>query len=163
MTERPPTRQPAGPVASPVGDRQRRGPAAALLVANAVSQAGNQMAALAIPWFVIETTGSAARAGLVGFFTFLPTVLAALFGGAIVDRLGARRMSVLADLLSGLTVAAIPALHLADRLTFPALLVLVFLGGLLDVPGATAREALYPDLIALGGLRPERANGLYQA
>ena len=146
-----------------LGGNRRRGPVSALLVANAVSLAGNQMTALAIPWFVLETTGSAARAGLVGFFTLLPTVLAALCGGAIVDRVGARRMSVVSDLLSGATIAAIPALHLANLLSFPALLALVFLGALLDVPGATARDALYPDLIALGRLRPERANGLYHA
>jgi MFS family permease len=134
-----------------------------LLGANAVSLAGDRMAALAIPWFVLVTTGSAAKAGIVGFFTILPVVLAALFGGTIVDRLGARRTSVLADLLSGTTVAAIPALHAADLLSFPLLLLLVFAGALLDTPGGTARDALLPDLIERAGIRPERANGLYGA
>jgi hypothetical protein len=41
-----------------------RTPIFALLGANAVSQVGNMMIMVAIPWFVLETTGSAARTGL---------------------------------------------------------------------------------------------------
>ena len=139
-----------------------RTPVVALLAANAVSMIGNVLAALAIPWFVLETTGSAARTGLVGFATVLPTVLAAFFGGALVDRIGHRRTSIVADLLSGVTVALVPLLHQTVGLAFWQLLVLVFLGALFDAPGATARTALFPDIVVASGLRPERANAAYQ-
>ena len=143
--------------------RPSRAPVVALLGANAVSLVGNQLTALAIPWFVLQTTGSAARTGLVAFCTFLPTVLAAFLGGAIADRLGHKRTSVLADVLSGATTAAVPLLYLTVGLPFPALLLLVFLGALLDTPGGTARGALIPDLAARAGLRLERVNGAGQA
>ncbi len=39
----------------------RRAPIYALLAANAISLTGNMMAAVAIPWFVLQTTGSAAQ------------------------------------------------------------------------------------------------------
>ncbi len=42
----------------------RQLPMLALLSANAVSMTGNAMANVAIPWFVLETTGSAAKTGL---------------------------------------------------------------------------------------------------
>lgn len=138
-------------------------PVYALMGANAVSLVGNQLSSLAIPWFVLVTTGSATKTGLVAFCTILPTVIAALLGGALVDRLGAKRMSVVADLLSGITVAVIPLLYATVGLAFWQLLVLVFLGALLDAPGDTARSALFPDLATAAGLRLERANASYQA
>ncbi|MBI5950938.1 MAG: hypothetical protein HY865_04725 [Chloroflexi bacterium] len=56
-------------------------PIYALFVANAISLVGNVFSAIAIPWFVLQTTGSAARTGITGFFTILPVVLAAFWAG----------------------------------------------------------------------------------
>jgi MFS family permease len=97
---------------------------------------------------MLQTTGSAAQTGITGFFTILPVVVAGFFGGTLVDRMGYRRTSIVADLASGLTVALIPLLHFTIGLEFWQLMVLVFLGGLLDAPGSTARTALIPDLAA---------------
>ena len=121
-----------------------RGPLFALFAANAVSMTGNVAALIAIPWFVLETTGSAAKTGVTAFAALLPVVLSGLFGGALVDRLGYRRASILSDLASSGAVAAIPLLHSTIGLEFWQLLVLVFLGGLLDAPGSSARTALLP-------------------
>jgi len=63
-----------------------RVPLYALLAANSVSVVGNAMTAVAVPWFVLETTGSAARTGLTGAVIALGAVLAAFFGGPVVDR-----------------------------------------------------------------------------
>jgi predicted MFS family arabinose efflux permease len=109
---------------------------------------------------VLQETGRPALAGLVGFFTFLPPVVAGLLGGVLVDRLGFRSASVLADLASAVAVAAIPLLHAVDALSLPALYTLVFLGALLDAPGATARRALLPDVAELAQMRIERATGI---
>lgn len=138
-------------------------PLFALLIGNAVSMAGNTLAALAIPWFVLQTTGSAAKMGLTAFVAVLPTIVAAFFGGTIVDRLGYRRASVIADLSSGITVALAPLLHATLGLAFWQLLALVFLGALLDVPGTTARTALLPDLAVLARMPLERVNAASQA
>jgi len=67
----------------------RRTPFWAILTANAISQMGNQMALVAIPWFVLQTTGSALSTSLVLVFTALPMVIAFFIGGALVDRFGA--------------------------------------------------------------------------
>jgi hypothetical protein len=39
-------------------------PLIALFTANGISMVGNTFAALAIPWFVLQTTGSAAKTGI---------------------------------------------------------------------------------------------------
>lgn len=142
--------------------RRHRVPVLGLLTGNAISLVGNQLTGLAIPWFVLVTTGSAAKTGLVAFFGMLPAILAAFLGGAIVDRVGSKRMSVVADVMSGLTVAAVPLLYHTVGLGFAALIALVFLGALLDAPGNTARTALLPDLAAQAGMRLERANSAAQ-
>src|SRR5688572_15077255 len=71
-------------------------PLAALYAANAISWTGNTLTFLAVPWFVLATTGSAARTGVVGFTIGAATVVAAFLTGPWIDRVGARRMSIAA-------------------------------------------------------------------
>jgi hypothetical protein len=47
----------------------------ALLAAELVSRAGSQMTFLALPWFVLVTTGSPAKMGIVLAVELLPTAL----------------------------------------------------------------------------------------
>lgn len=126
--------------------KRRRTPLLALLAATGISYAGNTMTLVAVPWFVLQTTGSAGLAGLAAFFATLPVALSAGLGGVLVDRLGYRRASITADVASGVTIALVPILHLTVGLPFWGLLALVFLGALLDAPGHTARSALVPEL-----------------
>jgi MFS family permease len=135
-------------------------PLYALFIANAISLVGNVFTMIAIPWFVLQTTGSATQTGITGFFTILPVVLAGFFGGTLIDRLGYKRTSIISDLASGVTSALIPLLYLTVGLEFWQLMVLVFLGALLDSPGGTARHALLPELAEQAGMPIERATSL---
>ena len=139
---------------------RRRMPLYALYTADAISLTGNAVAQIAIPWYVLTTTGSATLTALVVFFNFVPIVLAAFFGGVVVDRLGFRAASIVADLASSAAVAAIPLLAASVGVEIWQLMILVFAGALLDAPGATARAALFPDVVALAGVPMERASGL---
>jgi MFS family permease len=140
--------------------QKNRLPIIALLTANAISMVGNVLSAIAIPWFVLQTTGSATQTGITGFFTVLPVVLAGFFGGTLVDRLGYKRTSIIADIASGVTTALIPLLYFTTGLEFWQLMVLVFLGALLDAPGSTARNALIPELAEMAHMPIERATSL---
>ncbi|HLA01708.1 MAG TPA: MFS transporter [Aestuariivirga sp.] len=137
-------------------------PIIVLFTANAISLTGNVLTTVAIPWFVLQTTGSPAKTGVTGFFSILPVVLAGFLGGVLVDRLGYKRTSILSDLASGITVALVPLLHFTVGLEFWQLMVLVFLGAFLDAPGSTARYALVPELAELAGMPIERAASLTQ-
>jgi MFS family permease len=133
----------------------------ALVAANAVSLLGNTIAAIAIPWFVLITTGSAAQTGIAAFVTTLPLAAGAFFGGAVADRLGHRRTSIVSDLLSAGAIAGIPVLHAAGMLELWHVFLLAFLGALFDAPGQAAREALLPDAADGAGIARERANSLW--
>lgn len=132
----------------------------ALFAANFISVTGEALASVAILWFVLSTTGSAAQTGVTGFVLVTPVILATFFGGAFVDRVGYKRVSILADLASGVTVALIPLLYVTVGLPFWQLLILVFLTNLLDAPGTTARSALIPESAAQAGMSLERASAL---
>lgn len=141
----------------------KRIPLIAYFSANLISLIGNNLTLIAVPWFVLETTGSAFQTGLVAFFTALPAILAAFFGGTMVDRFGQKRMSIISDLASGITVLFIPLLYATTGLQFWQLLLLVFLSALLDGPGDTARRALLPELAEAASLPLEKANAVQQA
>lgn len=143
-------------------DTQNRQPLYALLAANTLSFIAEAIAIVAIPWFVYELTGSAARVGLIGFFTVLPRVLAIFLGGQLVDRVGFRPSSAVSDILSGISVCGIPLLYAAGELTFSRLVVLVIIGAVLDGPGATAKEAMVPELASIGGMHLDRVNAFFQ-
>ncbi|MFJ2741576.1 MFS transporter [Streptomyces sp. NPDC087440] len=140
-----------------------RRPLAALLTAHTVSTMGNSLTLIGVPWFVLQTTGSAGRAGVVAFCATLPVVVAALVGGPLIDRFGRRRTSVVTDLICGLTVSAIPLLHYAGVLEFWMLCALMALGGLVATPGMTSRSVLIPDLAERAGTSLTRAASLFEA
>ena len=142
------------------GNKRNHLPLYSLFAANAISLVGNVITLVAIPWFVLQTTGSATKTGITGFFNILPIVLAGFLGGTIVDRLGYKRTSIIADLASGITVALVPILYFTIGLEFWQLMVLVFLGAFLDTPGGTAREALLPELAEQAGMPIERVTSL---
>jgi MFS family permease len=144
----------------PAGARR---PLFGLIAAHAVSMLGNTVALIALPWFVLSTTGSAARTGIIAFFATLPMAAGSLAAGALVDLIGARRMSVLSDVLSAVAIAAIPVLYTADALSFWLLAALAFAGALFDGPGQAARQTLVPELARGTGMPLERANSLFVA
>ncbi|GGK14861.1 putative multidrug-efflux transporter [Pilimelia terevasa] len=149
-------------VAAPPAAR-RRVPLYALVAASAVSLTGNMVTLVALPIYVLTETGSAARTGLVGAFAFAPMVIGGALGGVVVDRIGPRRASVLADAVSGATMLAIPLCALAGALPLWLLLGLVFASGVLDSPGQSARMVLVPEAAALAGVPVERGVALMGA
>lgn len=149
--------------ARPAAAPRRRIPLLALYAAQLCSLAGNAIALVAIPIIVLQQTGSPLAAGVAGIFATVPLVVGGALGGVLVDRFGYRASSIAADIASGVTVLAIPLLDAAGLLSFGALLALVFLGGLLDAPGDTAKTVLMPDLAALARIPLARAAGAQSA
>ena len=140
-----------------------RGTLARYLGAEAISLAGTQLSMLAIPWFVLVTTGSAARTGVIAACEMGPYVVAQLLSGPLIDRAGPRRVSIASDIASVLVVGTIPLLHALGALDFGALGGLVAVGGALRGPGDSAKSALVPPLVRLTGVGIERVTGLVGA
>jgi MFS family permease len=149
------------PAATPT-DR-RLGPLLLLESAVLISGIGNGIASIALPWLILQRTGQPTAAGIVGAATALPLLLAALFSGSLVDTLGRRRTSVVSDVFSALSVAAIPLVDRWLGLDLTLIVILAVVGSLFDPAGATAREAMLPEVGALAGWPIDRLNSVHES
>ena len=144
-----------------LGSRARRlRPLGGLLAAMAVALTGTRVSAVALPWFVLVTTGSATQTGLVAFCEMTPYVVVKALTGPLVDRAGPRVVSWSTDAISAAAATAIPLLHAAGLLTFPVLLALVAVIGAVRGPGDLAKEIMIPEAAERAGVPLERATGL---
>lgn len=138
-----------------------RTPLRGWLVSEAISLTGTRVSMIALPWFALTTTDSPTRTGLVALAEMLPLVVLKVLSGPVIDRVGARRVSIACDLASLVAVGAVPLLHGLGMLTFPLLLALVAVAGSLRGPGDAAKAALTPVVVAAAGVPMERATGLH--
>jgi MFS family permease len=135
----------------------------ALLAAEVVSSIGTQMTWLALPWFVLTTTGSPQRMTYVIIAEVVPLAVFGFAGGAIADRLGNRRTMLVCDLARVPLMAAIPALHEAGHLPFWALLAIVAATGAFISPYYAVQRAIVPDLIGEDQNALARLTAVFQA
>lgn len=122
------------------------------LAASATSLFGNAAIAIVLPWLVLERTGDPALTSLVAMASAAPAAVAAFVGGHLIDRVGRRRISVLADLGSAAAVAALVLVDATLGLDVAWFVVLGIAGALFDVPGMTARQALMGDVAETSGV-----------
>ena len=135
----------------------------AYLASYVLSLLGNSVAGVAFPLIVLQTTGSALATGAVAVASVLPAVAAGLLMGVVIDRIDRRTASVLTDLISAASVAALPLIDSAVGLSLGWFVLSAVVGSFGDVPGLTAREAMLPAITRLGGIGAERLMGLREA
>ena len=116
---------------------------------------------ITIPWMILERTDSPAFAGLVAAISALPGILVSPIGGWMVDHIGRRTVSVGADLLSSLSVAAFPIVAATFGLSNPSILLIAVLGAAFDPAGYTARKTLLTDVAKASDADLNHLNGIH--
>ena len=116
---------------------------------------------ITIPWLILERTDSPAFAGLVAAISALPGILVSPIGGWMVDHIGRRAVSIGADLLSSLSVAAFPIVAATFGLSNPSILLIAVLGATFDPAGYTARKTLLTDVAKASDADLDHLNGLH--
>jgi MFS family permease len=94
----------------------RHRPFALLWSGQTISRLGDSLYSVALAWWVLQATGSAAAMGTVLIFSFTPMLIFLLIGGVAVDRLPRLRVMVASDVASGLVVLGVAALAALGRL-----------------------------------------------
>lgn len=150
------------PEGSPRRSVLRRGPFVALLVSQTVSGIGSQLTFLALPWFVLETSGSATKMGIVFAAELLPLALLGILSGQVVTRLGARTTMVVGDFARVPIVAAIPLFHHAGLLSFPLLLVLAAALGAFLAPYFASQRLVLPEVLGEDEVAVGQANAIVE-
>jgi MFS family permease len=133
-----------------------------LLTAVVVSSLGTQMTFLALPWFVLETTGSPTRMGVVLAVELLPVALLGIPSGTVVSRLGARNTMLVGDLCRAPLLLSIPVLHSAGVLSFGVLLALVALLGVFIAPYFASQRLVLPELLGDDERAVSQANAVLE-
>ncbi|MGW0332743.1 MFS transporter [Streptomyces sp. NPDC003011] len=109
-----PPRQGTGEPAKPGPPRPlwRRRNFAVFWAAQTLSVLGDSFALIALPLLVLHATGSLARMGLLTAVGGAASVLAAVFAGALVDRVDRRRLLIACDLVRMVLYGVIPLVWL---------------------------------------------------
>jgi MFS family permease len=133
-----------------------------LLAAEVISTTGGQMTWLALPWFVLVTSGSATRMSLVVAAELLGLAALGLPGGKLLSRFGAWRTMVFCDSARAPLMLVVPILHWAGGLSFAALLAIAAGLGALSAPYFAAQKVIVPELLGEDEALVSRANALFQ-
>jgi MFS family permease len=140
----------------------RSGALRALLAAEVISTTGAQMTWVALPWFVLTTTGSATRMSLVMAAEAVGLAIVGFPSGRLLNRLGARRTMLICDGLRGPLMLSIPALYWADALSLGLLVAVAFVLGAFSAPYFAAQRMILPELLGEDEATVSQASALFQ-
>ncbi len=133
-----------------------------VMSSQSASTYANQVIAFVIPWLVLTRTGSAANAGLVAFAMATAALVGTLLGGLVTDRIGGRRVSIIADSLSLVTALGLAAALFFDFFALWLVIVSQIVGVFFDGPGMIAKNTTVPAAAKEGNIPLVRAMGLQQ-
>jgi MFS family permease len=134
----------------------------ALLAAEVISNLGSRMTWLALPWFVLVSSGSATRMGIVFAAEAVPMALLGIPSGTVVQRFGARNTMLACDAARAPLVALVPLLHALHALPFGVLLALVFLAGVFTAPYFASQRLVLPEVVGEDERIVTQANSLIE-
>jgi DHA3 family macrolide efflux protein-like MFS transporter len=124
------------------------------------SEIGNGLVQLALPWLVLQLTGSAFQLGLAYFCQFMPMLLFGIAGGVFVDRFDRRLTIVVVDAVRSVAFLSVGMIYYLGSLTVEHLYAVIFIEASLANFFNPARAALMPNLVDEEDLRP--ANSLME-
>jgi MFS family permease len=119
---------------------------AGLLTAELVSLTGSAMTFVALPWFVLATTGSTAKMGWVLAAELAPVALFGIPAGTLIGKLGGKRTMLVSDAARGPLMLVIPILHHSGHLSFAALLATTFAVGSFSAPYFASSRLVIPEV-----------------
>jgi len=102
-----------------------------------LSASGTQVASIAYPLLVLSLTGSATKAGIVGFARLFSNAVFALPAGLVADRWNRKRLMIAADLLRLVTMAALAGTIVSGDVAFW----MIPLAGFLEGTGGSVFQA----------------------
>jgi MFS family permease len=133
-----------------------------LLGSQSASTYANQVIAFVIPWLVLTRTGSAVSAGTVSFAMGIAAFVGVMTGGLITDRIGGRKVSIIADLLSMITALLLGLALFFDFFSLWLVIVSQIIGVFFDGPGQIAKNTIVPAAATEHDVPIVRAMGLQQ-
>jgi MFS family permease len=123
---------------------------------NFLSNIGTWMQYLALGWVILMISNSPFLLGLNGFLGQVPSLVFALPGGTIADRLNRRKLMLITQTSMMLLALLLAVLTSFRQITIHEILAISFLTGVASALNYPAYQALIPDLIP----RDDLMNGI---
>jgi len=130
--------------ASPLSVRNFR----LLWIGEGISLLGDQFYLIALPWLVLQLTGSALALGTILALASIPRAVFMLVGGAFVDRYSPRSVMIWSNFARFVLVALLSVLVLTTNTQMWMLYVLALAFGLADAFYFPAQTAIVPQLLS---------------
>src|SRR5215475_10366466 len=108
---------------------------------------GDQFYLVALPWLILERTGSAVAMGTIMMTAAIPRAVLMLIGGAVTDRVSGRKVMMAAASARTVLVAAVGFLYWLHVLQLWHLYLLAFAFGVADAFAGPAAQAFLPSLV----------------
>ena len=112
-----------------------------------ISLFGDAFTLIALPWFVLQLTGSGTATAGILLTLQLPAILTSLVLGSLIDRFQPRTIMAIDNGLRALIVGLIPILHWLGLLELWLLFLLTFLAGMLVPATEVGSRSILPDLV----------------
>ena len=122
---------------------------ALLWTGQTISRVGDALYHIALSWWILEKTGSAAAMGALAVFSLVPMLLFLLVGGVVVDRLPRFRIMLTSDLVSMAVVGLVALLAYTDRLALWHIYAASVVFGLAEAFFLPAYNASVPQVVPL--------------
>jgi MFS family permease len=119
-----------------------------LWIGESISLLGDSFYMIALPWLVLQITGSALALGGVLALAAIPRALFMLIGGALVDRFSPRAVMFASNFALLVLVALLSALVLTDSIRIEMLYGFALAFGLADAFYFPGQTAIVPQLLA---------------
>ncbi|HEX5234894.1 MAG TPA: MFS transporter [Silvibacterium sp.] len=119
-----------------------------LWIGNSVSFIGDQFYFVALPWLILQITGSSVALGMISMTAAIPRAALMLVGGVLTDRFSPRKIMMITACCRSLLVACISMLLWRHSLKLWALYMLAFGFGSADAFAGPAAQAFLPSLVA---------------
>ena len=118
-----------------------------LWLGHVISHAGDAIYQLALPWLVLELTGSKTTMSLIALSAYLPAVLFSLFAGVVVDRFSRRGVMMFSDAVRMAIMLLLVSFLLAGGSSPLVVGLIAFAVASFATLFYPARDALIPDLV----------------
>lgn len=118
-----------------------------LFIAALTSNVGTWMQTVGAQWFLVEQHASATTVALVQTATLSPTLILAIFAGALADRVDRRSLLIALQIYAAAAAAVLTAIAVAGLLNPLSLLSLLFATGCAVAMTTPAWQAIQPELV----------------
>ena len=118
-----------------------------LWIGRLISLFGDAFTLIALPWFVLQVTGSGTAIAGILLTLQLPAILTSMFIGSLIDRFQPRVIMTIDNAFRTIIVGLIPILYWFGLLELWLLFLLTFLAGMLIPATEVGSRSILPDLV----------------